>query len=115
MDEGVIDLTYLKEVSKGDEAFFKLMISIFLEQNPLEVQQLDDAVTTKNYAGIKATAHKLKSSTLFVGLDKIIRPDLVALEELGATGGDIETIKKLFSKVKEACARAWKELAPQKV
>ncbi|MGZ3864903.1 MAG: Hpt domain-containing protein [Bacteroidia bacterium] len=112
-EEGKItNLEYLTQLSKGNKTFVKEMIDIFLQENPVELKALEKEIADGNYAVIKATAHKLKSTFPFVGLDRIIEKDVEELESLAAVKGDIYEIRKRFLKIEEMCEKACLELKP---
>ncbi|HWY10113.1 MAG TPA: Hpt domain-containing protein [Bacteroidia bacterium] len=110
--EKIIDLSYLIEVSKGNKTFVKEMITLFLSENPEEIRSLETGIRNKDYGLIKATAHKLRSTIPFIGLDKVIEKEVVQIETLAADKSGIEEIEKLFTKIKEACQKACVELMP---
>lgn len=108
--KNVINLDYLIQLSKGNNTFVKEMIEIFLTENPEEIRSLESGINDKNYALIKAAAHKMKSTIPFVGLDAIIGDDLSEIEKLCLENGNIQRITELFSKVKNICLKAMEEL-----
>ena len=110
----VVDLTYVNDLSRGNKEFLKEMISVFLEENPQEIKTIEKAVEEKDYEVIKNTAHKLKSTIPFIGLDKIVGNDVSVMEALAANGSNIEMIKEHLTKIRSACEKAYKELEPIK-
>jgi CheY-like chemotaxis protein/HPt (histidine-containing phosphotransfer) domain-containing protein len=76
----VVDLSYLHELSDNNKEFEKEVIELFLTQVPPQMQELDIAVSTSNYADVKMLAHKLKSSTA-VTIGKKLMPHFELLEE----------------------------------
>lgn len=108
--KNVINLDYLISLSKGNTLFVEEMIEIFLTENPEEIRLLESGINYKNYALIKAAAHKMKSTIPFVGLDIIIGDTLSEIEKLCDEKGDIIDIIELFSKVKNVCLKAITEL-----
>ncbi|MGZ3901030.1 MAG: Hpt domain-containing protein, partial [Bacteroidia bacterium] len=71
INKQITNLSYLLSLSKGDKGFIKNMINVFLEENPKEVNNLEQSINEKDFDKIKAAAHKLKSTIPFVGLDAI--------------------------------------------
>jgi HPt (histidine-containing phosphotransfer) domain-containing protein len=130
----VTNLDYLTKLSKGNSQFVTDMIRIFLEENPGEVAALEKAISTKDFRLINASAHKLRSTVPFVGIDKIISSEISELEQLALKkAGDplnpaqqtvasarflptdrelMKKIERLFSKIKKICTRAYEELRP---
>lgn len=108
--KNITNLDYLTALSKGNNAFVEEMIEIFLTENPEEIRLLESGIKDINYVLIKASAHKMKSTIPFVGLDGIIEDDLSEIEKLCLENGDIQRITDLFSKVKDICLKAIEEL-----
>jgi HPt (histidine-containing phosphotransfer) domain-containing protein len=108
----VVDLSYLNDLSRGNKAFVKEMLSIFMQESPAEMNSIENAINDSNFELIKSTSHKLKSTIPFVGLDKIVGTDVMEMEALAANRSNIEQIKTHFSKVRAACAKAFEELGP---
>jgi HPt (histidine-containing phosphotransfer) domain-containing protein len=106
----VCNLDYLHDISKGDDAFIEEMITIFLSENPSEIQKLENGITEKNFDTIKHAAHKLRSTLPFVGLDRLIEKESIEIEELAGKHSNPERIKELFAKVKDICQKAFLEL-----
>ena len=106
----VTNLTYLKDLAKGDETFVKEMISIFLTENPEEIKQLEQAIEEISFEKIRSISHHMKSTIPFVGLDKHISSHLLKIEHLAAKKKEIEIIKTHFTHVKLVCQQAFQEL-----
>lgn len=108
----VTDLTYLEQVSKGDKAFVKEMITLFLSENPEEIKSLQKGIIDRNHELIRTVAHKLRSTIPFLGLDKLIEKDVMKIEVLAAERSPISEIENIFTKIKSICERACWELQP---
>src|ERR1700756_4732101 len=108
----IINLEYLTALSKGNANFVHEMVTIFLTENPEEIKAFEKGINELNFDLIKTTAHKLKSTIPFVGLDKIINKEVEEVEALSSEKSDIDKIKTLFAKIKEVCERACYELQP---
>ena len=110
-NEKVTNLDYLVELSKGNKTFVEEMVTIFLTENPEELRMLETAIQEKDYARMKASAHKMKSTIPFVGLDRLLEKDLSDIEMLSLNQTDLARIKELFTHVKTICLKASEELA----
>ncbi|RZK10479.1 MAG: hybrid sensor histidine kinase/response regulator [Flavobacterium sp.] len=73
-----IDFSYLNELSDGNQEFIKEMVDLFVNKVPTDIEDLEAAITIKDYATIRGIAHTLRSSlsifkleTLFEQLDPI--------------------------------------------
>ncbi len=62
------DFTYLNEMSGGDQNFVKEMIEIFLQEIPVALIQLDEALKGEHWEIIANIAHRIKTNYMMVGL-----------------------------------------------
>jgi len=108
--EKVTDLTYLEELSKGDRSFVKEMIGVFLEENPGEVSGLKQSIDESDFPMIYANAHKLKSSTPFVGIYSHIRDQVLEIEDLARRHEGTGRMQELYSEIEKVCNRSREEL-----
>ncbi|MFN9319831.1 MAG: hybrid sensor histidine kinase/response regulator [Chitinophagales bacterium] len=65
----LINHEYLKELSGGNEAFIQDLIDEFLKQTPIENEKLRKAFFDENLDLIKTTAHTLKTTYGYLGMD----------------------------------------------
>jgi len=105
-----VNLDYLTDLSKGNTKFVSEMIKIFLTENPEEMKSLEKGIEEGNFDAVKATAHKLRSTIPFVGLDKVIEKEVAEVEALATEKTNMAEIKVLFVKIKKACELACSEL-----
>jgi CheY-like chemotaxis protein/HPt (histidine-containing phosphotransfer) domain-containing protein len=84
----------------GDEALFADVIRLFLEDCPVQLSALKDAIDARDAAGIRATAHTLKGSAGSLAATRVSNAART-MEQLGAEG-----------KV-AAAAVAWADLASE--
>jgi HPt (histidine-containing phosphotransfer) domain-containing protein len=108
--EKLVDLGYLERLSNGNKVFVKEMISLFLSENPEEIKSMDHAIRDKDYETIKATAHKLRSTIPFIGIDKFIESDVSEIETLATNHSGLSLIESHFQKIKSVCEKACIEL-----
>ena len=74
------DLSYLKEMAEGDEAFFNEIINHFLENGPKLLNTLRDSALAGDYEKVRFIAHKLLPQLTFVGILAAI-DDVKKIEE----------------------------------
>ncbi|RYD78754.1 MAG: PAS domain S-box protein, partial [Sphingobacteriales bacterium] len=75
-NEPLYDLSGLRTISKGREAFVKKMVDMFCEQTPLTVKEMIAAYHAHDLEQMGAIAHKLKPSIdnlNIISLQKVIR------------------------------------------
>lgn len=129
--EGITDLSYLVALSKGNTQFVKDMVRIFLEENPGEIEMLEKGIREKDFNLINASAHKLRSTVPFIGIDRYIDKEITEIEKLAVdksesllprekTASDViaptdaasmTKIEELFVKIKQVCIQACGELS----
>jgi len=104
-DTSVIDLEYLKIISKGDEVFEKNMIRSFSTQMPEELRRLKSSIIDKNYEQISSIAHNLKSTLSFMGLNQLT-PLLQQIEQECKKQDGINRISDNFTLISATCQLA---------
>lgn len=107
------DLTYLKELSNGSNEFIVEMITVFVEQTPIEVSNLEKHLATGDWKSLRATAHKMKPSFAFMGI-KELESVIKTIEEYAANEQNLDLLPGLIYKVKEVCSQAIEELVQEK-
>ena len=107
--ESIINHDHLKTLSRGNAKFIKEIIDIFLEQNPIEIDELETAINNKDFLTIRTVSHKMKTSIGFIGIDQLL-PELTKIEKLALNESELNSIQSIFSQVKVVCAQARFEL-----
>lgn len=65
--EPSINVTYLKELSSGDQAFEKELLDLFLNDTAKDIQLIKDSFEQKNITKIREISHKIKPSLQVIG------------------------------------------------
>jgi len=65
------DLTYLESAGQEDSEFIKKLVSMFIEIMPVNLDELNEVVKTKDFKQIRKTAHKIKSSIDLLGIHSL--------------------------------------------
>lgn len=68
---GKIDLSYLENMSGGDNTMIVEMIELFLKETPLHLDNLKTANDKKEWNKVASEAHKVKPIMLYVGLSEL--------------------------------------------
>ena len=105
----IINKEHLNTLSRGNKAFIKEIIDIFLEQNPNELVELEKSILAKDYSAIRSISHKMKTSVGFIGINQLL-PELSTIEKMAINEGDINNIQSKFTHVKTICHQAAIEL-----
>jgi len=69
--ELTVDLTFLNEISDGDQDFITDVLQTFLEEMPKDMNQLRAAIQIQDIIGIGKVAHKTKSTLQTLGLHEL--------------------------------------------
>ncbi|MBA2746803.1 MAG: response regulator, partial [Flavisolibacter sp.] len=76
-----INLEYLHELSGNDAGFESQLLQQFIQQVPLELEQLKNAIVEKDYNAAKNVAHSMKSTIGYVGMSEDLHPALDRIEQ----------------------------------
>ncbi len=105
----ITDLVYLKEFYGDKESLIKETVEMFLEQNPQDVQALENAFAAADYAELKSTSHSLQTSLGFMGINNDVLAEVKQLEA-AAKEGNADLIKSKLALVIQSCRKACIEL-----
>lgn len=103
------DLTYLKEMSGGNQSLILEMINIFCDQVEEFSQGMDKHLEKKEYELLGKLAHKAKSSISIMGLNDLAS-DLKKLELIAKAGTEQEKYQDIVNKFKKETTQAVAEL-----
>lgn len=102
------DLSSIRSISRGNEIFVVKMVSMFLEQTPGQVAEMETKFNNRDYKGMAAIAHKIKPSIDTLGIVSL-KETIREIEKLGMTGTAddshaylLETVSKNINQVIEA-------------
>ena len=104
-----IDLSYLKALSNGSNEFINEMISVFMEQTPMELANLEKYLEAEEWKSLRAIAHKMKPSFSFMGIKEL---DLLIklIEEYAANETNLVLLPEMVEKTKTISLEAIEEL-----
>lgn len=105
----LVQLQYLKTLSKGDTEFEHAMLQQFVTQLPEDLGALKKAIQAEDLAAIRSTAHNLKTTISFIGLDGILYPILEPLESLEASQYQPALVAEKFATLRELSLKAMEE------
>lgn len=95
-----IDLTYLTEITAGDDDVMAEMIELFLTETPKQLVLLKEYHQKKDWSQLGAEAHKLKPTFLYVGLSELNELTL-QLEQRAKNKEDLDDIDSFIKKIEE--------------
>lgn len=108
-NDNLYDLSYLNEISRGDNDFLKKMIELFIEQIPASILAMQTAYTNGDLAAVKALAHRTKSSidTLLI---KTLHSEIREIEALAADGQAGARMEELLQRLAEIIPKVIEQL-----
>ncbi len=107
-DAPLVQLEYLQQLSMGDRDFEQNMLKQFVTQLPEDLSLLRKAIDEGSVTGIRSTAHNLKTTISFVGLESTLYPVLDVLEKLESPY-DPYIVAEQYNTLKQLCVKALEE------
>ncbi|MCF6405852.1 ATP-binding protein [Chitinophaga filiformis] len=104
----LIQLEYLHQLSMGDKVFEQNMLQQFVTQLPDDLSQLKKAIDEGSVTAIRSTAHNLKTTISFIGLETRLYPILETLEKLDDKY-DEAFVTAQYNALKTLCIKALEE------
>ena len=101
-DEVQFDLSSLKEMAKGDEAFVQKMIHLFVDRTPPSITSIRAHFDLDEREEIQRIAHKLKPSMDYLHIEPLTTD--IRLLENTATTASREELENVILKVENATA-----------
>ncbi|NCP52953.1 MAG: response regulator [Flavobacteriales bacterium] len=95
----LIDYSYLREISSGDEEFMFELMATFTEQFEIGFAELTSAFDEFNREQIKQISHRLKSTSSMLGI-KILSENLNKME-IACAEMNSDEVKKLLEQISE--------------
>lgn len=108
--ESLISLDYLRKQTKDNDKLIQEMIAIFIHQNQNEMKQLTKAFLQKDYKALNNTAHSLRNTIGFFGLQSIMCEALLRIEYNALQGRFYDELEQDIDFVKQLLDRAVEEL-----
>lgn len=105
----LVRLQYLHELSKGDKDFERTMLQQFVSQLPEDLSQLKAAIIAEDITAIRSTAHNIKTTVAFIGLEDLLYIYLDPMEQLQADHYDPARTAQQFEALKQLSMQALKE------
>lgn len=100
--EPEIDLSYLNEITGGDNAVMVEMLQLFLSETPSQIELLIQHCKSGDWSALKDEAHKVKPTFLYLGLEDLhsivleVETNAKNRESLDQTLKLAETLKSEF-------------------
>ncbi|EAR14133.1 MULTISPECIES: Hpt domain-containing protein [Robiginitalea] len=95
----IYNLDKINEMADGDSDFVLSVVSVFLEEVPVDLRELETAIAASNYEQVYKLAHKIKPNVDLLGMEQT-RAIALEIETLGKSEGNMETIRERFPVLK---------------
>jgi len=105
----LLNMQYLHDLSQGNQQFEQTMLEQFIAQLPEDLRRLKEAIAENNIADVRSTAHNLKTTISFIGLESHLYPILTELEETTAVTYSQEEANDHFESLKRLSMQAINE------
>jgi HPt (histidine-containing phosphotransfer) domain-containing protein len=103
------NLDYLEEISGGDPEFILDMVRTFVENAPIDIDEIKKLVNAHNWKKAGEEAHRFASSLLFLQLLDL-KAIAVEVEERGIQHNEVDKIPALLDILEKGCWATIKEL-----
>jgi HPt (histidine-containing phosphotransfer) domain-containing protein len=94
------NLSKVYEISENDKEFALQIVSLFLEEVPVEVESIKEGIENKDYQKTYGSAHKIKPTLDLLGMDITYEENLQIMNWTKAEGKRKE-IKDVFKSLEE--------------
>jgi CheY-like chemotaxis protein len=75
-----INLEYMRGISGGDKQYERTVTQLFIETTPNDLNTLESAFASKDFAKLRTTAHEMRTNVSVMGLSEKLQPFLDTLE-----------------------------------
>lgn len=107
-ETSLVQMEYLQQLSMGDKEFEQNMLRQFVTQLPEDLSALKKAIDDGSVPAIRSTAHNIKTTISFIGLESRLYPILEYLEALDETY-DATVVDDKYNALKRLCIQALQE------
>jgi HPt (histidine-containing phosphotransfer) domain-containing protein len=106
--DGLVDLSYFREVVGDDNDMLIELLTMFLDQNPKEINDLKLMHEVGSMEDVKKLAHKMKSSLGTLGMKATVH--VLNMIEREALEGNKVRVGELVEVVSHSCDQARAEI-----
>jgi HPt (histidine-containing phosphotransfer) domain-containing protein len=105
----IYNLDKINEMAEGDQDFITSVISVFLEEVPVDLEALEKAITERDYENVYKLAHKIKPNVDLLGMEQT-RATALEIETLGKSDANMQEIENKFPLLKKDVHQVVSEL-----
>jgi len=110
IENKITDLSFLKKQTRNDVAVINEMITLFINENPKDLNELYLAVRSADYDAVYKKLHTLKNNIALFGIDKNLEVDILSMEAAISNKNPIAEIEQYFQQIARCCNKAQEEL-----
>ncbi|RDI11140.1 Hpt domain-containing protein [Flavobacterium sp. AG291] len=103
------NLSKVYAISDNDVEFAKQIVTLFLEEVPVEVVNVREGLEEKDYDKVYHAAHKIKPTLDLLGMD-LAYEDVLVIESWSRSRGKRKEIKDTVKSLKDYISKTVKEL-----
>ncbi|SNZ02078.1 Hpt domain-containing protein [Flagellimonas pacifica] len=105
----IYNLDKINEMAEGDQDFITSVVSVFLEEVPADLEDLEKAINERDYENVYKLAHKIKPNVDLLGMEQT-RATALEIETLGKSSTSMEEIEQKFPLLKKDVLQVISEL-----
>ncbi len=109
-----INLSYLKRIAEGNDAFVIEMIEMFLNRTPQALDQMNECFQKQNWEELKKIVHRIKPSFAYVGMQDI-QTKLASIENWNNVSDDKKIVIDLIHDIEAGSKTAFDQLRKELV
>jgi HPt (histidine-containing phosphotransfer) domain-containing protein len=106
------DLSYLNQVFQGNREMINNIISLFLQQVPDYVKEMEECVKKNEPLSLHPLAHKAKSSVSMLGIREM-ENDILSIEQNSKNLRNLDALPELVHRVRSTCDVVYLQLKEQ--
>lgn len=103
-DQNLVNLAYLEDISKGDDALIIEMIEMYLDIVPESLSNMKNLYEQEDWEKLRAQAHKLKPNMAYMGIES--GRELLQEIERHAENGEASEIAQKLERLNQICEKA---------
>lgn len=103
------NLAKVYAISDDDEDFVRQIITLFVEEVPVDVKQMKEGINEKDYAKAYGFAHKTKPTLDLLGMDAA-KEEILQIEQWTRDQGKKKEIKEVYKSLKSRVDAALDEV-----
>jgi HPt (histidine-containing phosphotransfer) domain-containing protein len=105
----IYNLDKINEMAEGDEDFVVSVISVFLDEVPQDLHDLEKSIENRDYDSVYKLAHKIKPNVDLLGMEQT-RATALEIETLGKNEANSQQIEAKFPLLKKDVLQVIAEL-----